>query len=153
LPGILAVGELPRPGDELRLARENIQAILSLCAPEDGLLPATMQRYFDCRFYFLPDSRYLQPIQVQELAEVARIIRYYVEHRLPLYVHCLAGRERSVLACMAYLCYYHNLDTMAALMHLKQVHSPASPTGAQLKVLQSLVVALKRDRYEAANSH
>lgn len=143
LPRKLAVGSLPRSGHETVLAELGIRSILTLCAPAEGTLPTEIQKSFPCQQFFLPDSHYVQPIEVEQLAEAARIVSRLIQRRSPVYVHCLAGQERSALTCLTYLCCYLELDMMGALAYLKQVHPPASPTNSQLLVLQTL---LERER-------
>ncbi|NES94615.1 MAG: dual specificity protein phosphatase family protein [Desertifilum sp. SIO1I2] len=144
LPGKLAVGRLPRVGEGERLAEQQIQVILSLCAEVEGTLPEEIVQNFRCLRYCLPDSHYATPMQVEDLAAVVDLVHQTVEQQTPLYIHCLAGMERSPTACIAYLCRYQGLELWEAMNWLKQVHPRTLPTEAQLRVIREYL-ALKRD--------
>lgn len=136
IPGTLALGPLPHPGDDEQLARAGIKAIVSLCSEAEGTLPAEMTAQFLCLRSFLPDSHYDAPLTVSSLAQTVQLVRQNVESQLPVYVHCLAAVERSPTVCIAYLCRYHNLELWEALNALKQVNPRTSPTEAQLQVVR-----------------
>ncbi len=139
IPGKLAVGGLPQPGDQERLAQANIQVILSLTAPIEADLPPEVAQHFRCARVSLPDSRYEVNLRVERLAKAVDLVHRSLSQQLPIYVHCLAGIERSPMVCIAYLCRYHELDLWEAVNWLKQVRPCASPTMAQLQVLQDLL--------------
>lgn len=145
LPDKLAVGRLPRAGEEAVLAEQGIHAVLSLCAPQEGVVPDAVKEDFRWEYFFLPDSHYKEEIQVSQLDRVVALVAEMIESDGPLYVHCLAGQERSIITCMSYLCAFHNLDPWGALMYIKKVRPQASPTGSQLRVLQDFVRQRQRD--------
>lgn len=139
LPRQLAVGRLPREGEEVILRDQGFNSVLSLCAPQEGEVPPAVKEYFHWEYFFLPDSHYKEEIKISQLDLVVSRVRDLIETHGPLYVHCLAGQERSIVTCMAYLCTYHNLDPWGALMYIKKVRPQASPTGSQMRVLQDFV--------------
>ena len=117
----------------------NIKVIFSLCATQEGALPKAFAEQFHCRRYVLPDSRYKTPLEVRQVAAVAKIIHSYVQKETPVYVHCLAGMERSPTACIAYLCRYQGLELWEALHWVKQAHQRTQLTEAQVRVLREFV--------------
>lgn len=137
IPGKLAVGGLPQPGDRDRFKQANIQVILSLTAPMEADLPPDVAASFRCARVALPDSRYEAQLRVERLAKAVDLVHRSLSQQLPTYVHCLAGIERSPLVCVAYLCRYHQLDLWEAVNWLKQVRPCAAPSMAQLQVLQA----------------
>ena len=139
LPKKLAVGRLPRLEDAPDLMQANIKGIFSLCAPQEGALPATFAQQFHCRRYVLPDSHYKTALEVRQVAAVAKIINSYLQKEEPVYVHCFAGMERSPTACIAYLCRYQGLELWEALHWVKQVHRRTQLTDAQVRVLREFV--------------
>jgi len=139
IPGKLAVGGLPQLGDRDRLQQANIQVILSLTAPIEADLPPEVARAFRCARVSLPDSRYEADLRVERLAKAVALVHRSLSQQLPIYVHCLAGVERSPLVCIAYLCCYHQLDLWEAVNWLKHVRPCAAPSMAQLQVVQDLV--------------
>lgn len=139
IPGKLAVGDLPQPGDRARLEQANIQVILSLTAPIEADLPPEIAQHFRCARVSLPDSRYTIHLRVDRLAKAVDLVHRSLSQQLPIYVHCLAGIERSPMVCIAYLCCYHQLELWEAVTWLKEVRPCASPTMAQLQVVQELL--------------
>jgi protein-tyrosine phosphatase len=118
------------------LAQANIKVVLSLCSEQEGLLPADISSSFRCARLPLPDSRYVIPIQPDQLEKALVIIDRCVQSKLPIYVHCQAGVERAPLVCSAYLCRYRRLDPLEAIRWVKQVHPRSSLTPAQLSLLR-----------------
>jgi len=136
IPGKLAVGSSPQLGDRDRLASAQIQIILSLCANAEETLPDEVAQAFRCQRLVLPDSRYKSKIKVSQLAKAVEVVRDAVSVGSPIYVHCLAGVERSPTVCIAYLCKYEKLELWEAVALLKQVHPKSSPGESQLRVVQ-----------------
>ena len=138
VPHVLAMGGLPQTQDVNRLKRAGIQTILSLCAEAEGPLPATVKKEFRCLRYILPDSRYRFPLKVQQIQAVVHLIQQCERRRQAVYVHCVAGVERSPAACIAYLCYDREMELMDAIDWVKLVRPAASPSNHQLKVIREL---------------
>lgn len=139
IPGKLAVGGSPRPGDSPALARANIKVVFSLCANSEEPLPEDVNRSFRCLRLVLPDSHYKNEIKPTQLAAAVDIIQHSVENKLPIYVHCLAGIERSPTVCIAYLCQHYNLQLWEAVNWLKQVHPYSMPTESQIRAVRKLI--------------
>lgn len=131
----LAIGALPKPGMSRVLAAAGIKAILSLCAPAEGQLPDDVAQHFRCLRFILPDSQFIAGLQISQLATVVELIHASIQANEPIYVHCLAGIERSPTACIAYLCRHHQLELWEAINCLKQAHKRAMPTDAQIQVI------------------
>lgn len=139
VPNVLAMGSLPQPQDINRLKRAGIQAILSLCAEAEGDLPDAIKSEFRCLRYILPDSRYRLPLKVQQLQAVVNLIQQCERRRQAVYVHCVAGVERSPAACIAYLCYDREMELIDAIEWVKLVRPAASPSNHQLRVIRELM--------------
>ena len=140
IPGKLAVGGIPQAADDhLTLANANIKVVLSLCAEIEGSLPETVTRNFNCLRFILPDRYYTTQVETHQLDKAVEIVHQSVQNQLPIYVHCLAGIERSPTVCIAYLCRYQNLELWEALNWVKQVHPSAMPNESQLRVLREFV--------------
>ena len=139
LPQKLAVGRLPRLEDVPDLMQSNIKVVLSLCAPQEGALPAAVIQQFHCQRYVLPDSHYKTQLEVKQVVTVVEIIHTYIQSQAPIYVHCFAGMERAPTACIAYLCRHQGLELWEAHHLLKQVHRRTRLTDAQIRVLREFV--------------
>ena len=140
IPGKLAVGRLPRPGDGAQLARANIKVVLSLCPVSEGTLPPDVTENFQCLSCVLPDSHYDMAMNVSDLAWAVELVHQTVQNQLPIYVHCFAGIERSPTICIAYLCRYRQLEIWEAVSWLKQVRPICSPTEHQLRTVRDFLL-------------
>lgn len=138
IPGTLAVGRLPHSGDAVELAKANIKVVFSLCSEQEGVLPEDVTRNFKCLRLVLPDRYYTIDLKVEDLAEAVGIVRENIENNLPVYVHCLAGIERSPTVCIAYLCLYQKMELWEAVNWVKQVHPSSLPNNQGLRVIREL---------------
>lgn len=139
LGGKLAVAAFPQPGDADELLKANIKVVLSLCSELEATLPEDITENFKCLRLVLPDRYYKEQITVEQLTEAVALVREQIENGLPVYVHCLAGIERSPTVCIAYLCKYHNMELWEALNWLKQVHPPAQPNASGLRAIREFL--------------
>ena len=141
IPGKLAVGGSPCPEDLTWLAKANIKVIFSLCGTSEDPLPEEIAKNFHCMRLVLPDSRYKSDIKPSQLKAAVDVVQHSVQNQLPIYVHCLAGIERSPTVCIAYLCKHYNLEIWEALNWLKQVHPVSMPNESQLRAVQAFIKA------------
>lgn len=139
IPGKLAVGGLPQSADSSILAREKIKVVLSLCAQSEGSLPEEIVQKFRCLRFILPDSHYILGLQPSQLEQVVELIHTHIQSQQPVYVHCLAGVERSPTACIAYLCLHHDMELWEAINRVKQAHPNARPTEGQVQAIRDLI--------------
>ena len=135
----LAIGALPRAGEGAILAKAKIKAVLSLCAPSEGKLPDDIVRNFRCMRFILPDSQFVLGLEVSQLESAVDLLHQAIQKHGSVYVHCVAGVERSPTVCIAYLCLHHNMELWEALNFLKQARSRAMPTEAQIQVIRALI--------------
>ncbi|NET30727.1 MAG: dual specificity protein phosphatase family protein [Cyanothece sp. SIO1E1] len=139
IPGQLAMGRLPRVADIHDLMLANIGVVFSLCAETEGVLSQELSQSFQCLRYVLPDSHYAEPLRAKQLIDVVEIIHQYLQVQTPVYIHCLAGMERSPTVCTAYLCRYHGLELWEALNWVKQVRPKTKLVDSQIKALREFV--------------
>lgn len=137
LPNKLAVGRHPKPGEGAALAQSQIQVVLSLCAPAEGTLPTDVAQHFQCVRYILPDSHYMLSLSVSQLARAVELIHESIEAQKPVYVHCLAGIQRSPTVCVAYLCRYYGLEIWEAINCVRQARRHLSLTDAHIRIVQT----------------
>lgn len=139
LPGKLAVGGLPQPGEASVLLNGNVKVVLSLCAESEGTLPEDINQNFQCLRLVLPDRYYSTELTVAQLAQAVDIVWKQIDNGLPIFVHCLAGVERSPTVCIAYLCRYHKLELWEAVNWLKQVHPGSMPSASELRAIREYI--------------
>ena len=139
LPKKLAIGPLPQMGDSAALEAAGVGVVLSLCAPSEGALPEDVTQAFRCLRFILPDSSFLLGMQVRDLENVVDVLHAEIQQGETVYIHCLAGVERSPTVCTAYLCLYEKLELWEAISRVKQAHPPALPTEDQLRIVRQLI--------------
>lgn len=139
IPGKLAVGKLPQVGDAKQLIQANIKTVLSLCAEQEGVLPEEITQNFQCFRLVLPDRHYSTKMTAEQLAEAVNIVHQNIQNKTPIFVHCLAGIERSPTVCIAYLCKYHKMELWEAANWVKQVHSTSLPNDSGLRAIRELL--------------
>jgi hypothetical protein len=134
----LAVGTAPRADWHLdRLSGEGIAAILSLCSEQEAPPPADLASRFRSKRLVLPDHRFERLPELSELEAALAALAELRRHG-PVYVHCVAGMERSPLVCLGWLMQQHRLTAQRALDYLMQVHPSTNPLPGQLALLYQL---------------
>ena len=144
LPGSLAVGRLPKLSDRPRLTRDRISAIVSLCAESEGSIPATIRSAVHYAGFPLPDSRYHTNATPTQVYPILDHIHRCIQASQTVYVHCLAGVERSPMICAAYLCQYHALSAQESITYLTQQHPNTCLTEAQYCLVQAIAAQSSR---------
>ena len=134
----LAIGTAPKTSkDLLKLRDEGIENILSLCTSQEADSPETVEEMF--RFYRFPlydhKSNILPTIEQinQSIDLLSKLINLGT-----VYIHCLAGMERSPLICLGYLIREKGLTLQQALDYMMQVHPLTNPLPEQLSLLNKL---------------
>ncbi len=133
----LVLGGALFPGDMDALRKIGVASVLSLCAeyvddPHEGVVMHRISVHDD-----LAASR-------EQLLEAVSWIDSRVEKGEKVYVHCAAGRGRSVSVACAWLVKRHDLGTDAALTRIQAVRRVAKPTPWQLRAVRRLEAELRR---------
>jgi protein-tyrosine phosphatase len=131
----LALGPAPSRQEHLLLLRsEGCKAVLSLCqASEQPSLEGLDQGFTRIRVP-LPDHRSSEPLTHAQLEAALQALEQLQQHG-PVFVHCLAARERSPLVCMAWLMRLDGLSRQEALEYVSQVHPGTNPLPQHLSLL------------------
>ncbi len=138
----IAIGIAPTKEKHLIILKDqNIKSILSLCGTSEASPPEGMKEMFNCERIVLPDHRSNRDLEITEIANVIKTIEV-MQERMPIYVHCLAGKERSPLICMAWLRIKKKIDNVQALRYMMQVHSGSCPLDSHLIVLDNYIKTL-----------
>lgn len=128
----LAIGQTS-PLAVPQLLEAGISVILSMWA--DTRLPTKLQTQFECIRVRL-DNYPPDLLTVEQLATLVGIVHHNLDHQRPLYIHCQAGIEPSLLVCLAYLCRYRDLTVEQAMTWLQPMAPGWTPTASQWQVLQ-----------------
>lgn len=137
VPGQLAVGRLPSASAIPSLQQAGIRAVLALCAESEGAWPLQIREQFRCMRCVLPDSHYLSRPTAQQIGAAVELVHESIERSEPIFVHCLAGIERSPSVCVAYLCRYQHLPLWQALDWMKQVHPESMPNEFHIQAIRA----------------
>jgi atypical dual specificity phosphatase len=138
LPNQLAIGAFPSDSTYPLLLQAGIQTILTLCTEAEGILAPTFLETFQCIRYPLPDSHVNATIQLDQLQQAVDFVHQSLSNQRPLYIHCLAGIERSPTVCAAYLCLHHHIQPWEALHWLRQVNPRTRLIESQIQAIQQL---------------
>ncbi len=135
----LAVGPIPtiETADSLKTA--GIRSVLTLCGEEEGKLAQQVLTDYRWQRLLLPDSHYAEKMTPEKLKEAIDIAHRFIATDGPLYIHCLAGMERSPTVCVGYLCLHEKMQVWEALNLVKSANPRTNITPDQIQVLQSLL--------------
>ena len=136
----LALGSAPRKIDDIEELKKNkFKWIFSLCSKKEITVEVNYEDYFSCKRIILPDHKYKESLTINQLNLAINTLSEIIESG-PVYIHCVAGFERSPLVCIAWLVKNYNLTTTQALDYLMDVHKGTNPLPDQLKLLNSLKI-------------
>ena len=134
----IAIGSAPKNFDDINYLKKNgINGILSLCSNEENPFNVNLKDLFNYKNILLPDHKYNYPLSIDQL-NIALEHLSVLRQGGSVYVHCLAGVERSPLVCMGWLVKNNNLTPTQALDYLMNVHNGTNPLPEQLKLLYLL---------------
>ncbi len=133
--GKLAIGQAPQTNLDLEKLRDlKIKSIFSICEEKEVKLPEEMESNFVCKKLFIPDHKYNFLPKIEEIKECVIILDNLLQ-RGSVYIHCVAGKERSPLICVAWLVKKKNIELTVALDFVSQQHRRANPLSEHLKLL------------------
>jgi atypical dual specificity phosphatase len=135
----LAVGPIPDATLHEQLLNAGFKSILTLCDAAEGNLYSEVPNNFNWQRLVLPDSHYEEALVADHLAQAVAIVHQAITEAAPIYVHCLAGMERSPSVCVSYLCLHQGMEVWEALNWVKQRNSRTSISPSQVQAIQALV--------------
>jgi hypothetical protein len=135
----LALG--PMPGGEAhwqQLEQAGLRARFSCCYPhEEG--PSPVPSHWLSAGVPLPDHRRQEPLDEARLTEALDRAQLLLNQGEPLYLHCLAGIERSPLIAVGLTARERNLSLFDALDWVRRCHPVAMPLVNHLELLDRLL--------------
>jgi hypothetical protein len=140
LPNQLAIGPAPLTTNDWRtLQQAGFQSRFSCCyLQEEEAIPHFNLPHAKGRVA-LPDHRLQEPLLPSTLLEAIMISRELMDQAPPLYVHCWAGRERSVLLAIAHMSIIKQISVYAAMLRVREAHPPANPLYDHLELLEEVL--------------
>ena len=132
----LALGPVPRSVQDLKELKNNrIIWIFSLCSEDEANVYFNYAENFACKRIVLPDHKYKEDLTIDQLNLVLNTLAKIIEDG-PVYIHCVAGIERSPLVCMAWLVKHYDLTPTQALEYLMDVNTGTNPLPKQFRLLK-----------------
>lgn len=135
----LAIGPMPHSDRHWQqLEQAGFKSRFSCCYPEeeyDLVLPPG----WSCDRISLPDHRQQEPMQEARLALALDRAEALVNNAAPVYLHCMAGYERSPLLAVGLTSRLRGIDMMAALAWVRRCHPMGRPITDHLVMLESLL--------------
>ena len=133
-----AVGPAPLFKEQINyLVKKDIKCILNLCSEEEVPFLPDMNSNFICTRVKLNDHRSSNFSSFEDIKHAIIILNELLD-KGKVYVHCLAGIERSPLVCMGWLIKFNNLNMISSFEYLKQIHPITNPMTSQLRLLNYL---------------
>lgn len=135
----LAVGPMPAsPAHWKQLEQAGLRARFSCCYPLEPA-PAPPPPRWRSDGVPLPDHREQEPLEIERLAEALERAGRLLSEAAPLYLHCLAGVERSPLLAVGLTAWQRHLSLFDALDWVRRCHPPARPIASHLEQLERLL--------------
>ncbi|CDH55105.1 hypothetical protein RO3G_00853 [Lichtheimia corymbifera JMRC:FSU:9682] len=126
IPGFLFLGPEISDQEQLnKLLSHSIRRILNMAEECNDDVPGLKDkiRYFKLK---ARDTIAMENVE-QTLREAVKVIDSAKEHHEPIYVHCKAGKSRSVAAILAYLVMTEHWSLKRAYQHVIKVRPSMSP--------------------------
>lgn len=141
LTGQLAIGPMPRTDRHWQQLEEaGIHSRFSCCYPEEESSLIVPPGWRSDRIS-LPDHRQQEPLHQERLALALARAEALVNQAAPIYLHCMAGYERSPLLAVGLTARLRGIDPLAALAWVRRCHPMAMPIYDHLVMLESLLTA------------
>lgn len=136
----LAIG--PIPGDDShwrQLEEAGFRNRFSCCYPEEEEAFSPAPAHWRSEGLALPDHRQQELLLPERLLAALDAAEALMIEGSPLYLHCLAGRERSSLLAIGLTARRRSIDVFAALDWVRRCHPPAAPIYDHLDLLENLL--------------
>lgn len=134
----LAIGGFPKNWDWL--LQSGFNKIFSCCSYDEGNW--NPPSHWSAMRLTLPDHRKQFELKPSLLSSALDCLEEMVSPTLEegaLYLHCLAGRERSPLLAVGLLCRIEDIDFFDALYEVRRLHQQTKPIVEHLIVLENLI--------------
>ena len=121
-----------------QLEDAGLRARFSCCYPEEeGLVPLPPHWLSDA--VPLPDHRLQEPLDPAVLIAALEHSQRLLHQGAPLYLHCMAGIERSPLVAVGLTARERHLSLFDALDWVRRCHPAAQPIVAHLELLERIL--------------
>lgn len=144
LNGRLAVGPIPKSRSHWsQLEGDGFSTRFSCCYPYEHIFPENPDHWISAQVS-LPDHRGQEVLRKERLYYALDIAKEFLQiNKSPLYLHCFAGQERSVLVAVGLICILKDKDLFDGLNYIKQCHNNAKPLYNHLEILDQVLRDIK----------
>lgn len=138
--GRLAIGPMPKSRQHWQqLETDNFSQRFSCCYPHEHIF-SPIPSHWVSREVSLPDHRAQEILKPDTLIFALKEATSMINKAPgPLYLHCFAGQERSVLIAIGLVCILDKKDLFDALNHVRNCHQNARPIYSHLDLLDKLL--------------
>lgn len=139
LTGQLAIGPMPSTPEHWQQLQDlGINSRFSCCYPEEEA-QITPPTDWHSSGMPLPDHRQQEKLTEQRLSTCLDRVEATLDNHAPLYLHCLAGKERSPLLAVGLVARRRRLNLFDALDWVRRCHPMANPIYGQLEMLEQVL--------------
>ncbi|MEI6031825.1 MAG: hypothetical protein WCQ20_11765 [Synechococcaceae cyanobacterium ELA739] len=135
----LAIGPMPvSPLHWQQLDQAGLRGRFSCCYPQEDRSPPLPQGWLNAQVS-LPDHRQQERLQQERLVQALSTAEQMLDTGAPLYVHCLAGIERSPLVAIGLTARRRGINLYEALDWVRRCHPAALPIYDHLELLEQVL--------------
>jgi hypothetical protein len=140
ITGKLVIGSMPKSqGDWLLLENLGITKRFSCCYPKEHIFSPIPSHWQSLEFP-LPDHRIQEDMNVEKLQQALEAAILFInDGDRPVYLHCLAGQERSCLLAVGIVCMSTNRNVFEGLEWVRQCYKYAKPLYQHLEILDQVL--------------
>jgi hypothetical protein len=136
----LAIGPIPGVDSHWRQLEEaGFRSRFSCCYREEEQSFSPAPTHWRSEGLALPDHRQQELLRPERLLAALDAAEALMLECSPLYLHCLAGRERSSLIAVGLIARRRSIDLFAALDWVRRCHPPAAPIYDHLDLMEKLL--------------
>lgn len=138
--GILAIGPIPKSQSHWdQLENDGFKKRFSCCYPNEHIYTPIPEDW-TTKEVSLPDHRFQDDLQADQLIYALDEAHAMVcETSGPVYLHCFAGQQRSVLIAIGLVCRLDNMNLFDSLNYVRQCHKSARPMYSHLDLLERIL--------------
>ena len=135
----LAIGPMPvSSGHWQQLEEAGLRCRFSCCYQHEETL-APLPPGWRSAGVPLPDHRLQEGLKAERLLQALNIAEALLDEGAPVYLHCLAGIERSPMLAVGLTARRRRIDIYSALDWVRRCHPPAQPIYTHLELLEQVL--------------
>jgi hypothetical protein len=141
ITGRLVIGSMPKTKEDwILLENLGITKRFSCCYPKEHIFSPIPSHWQSLEFS-LPDHRIQENLSAEKLQQALQAAVSFMndDDDRPIYLHCLAGQERSCLLAVGIVCLSTNRNVFEGLEWVRQCYKYAKPLYQHLELLDQIL--------------